>query len=83
LASRSCRIVDPLSVTPGAHLDVGRCAGVTADRTGRHRRVRADLELVVDELFEPAPVLHDQQEVHRLATDLRADAAAVDGEKCG
>src|SRR5690606_1132691 len=64
----------------GAQLDVGRRAGIAAHRTGGHRRVRADLELVAHELFEPAAVLDDQHQIDRLPANLGAEAAPGDTE---
>jgi hypothetical protein len=47
----------------------------------RPRGIRADLELVLHQLLEAALVVDDEHEIDRLHADLRADAAAVDGQK--
>ena len=52
------------------------------DRTGCDAGISADLELVLHELLESALVVDDEHEIDRLHADLRADAAAGDGEKC-
>src|SRR5207253_6286011 len=58
-----------------AQLDVGCRLRIAADGTRSNRRVRADLELVADEVLQPAVAVDDEDDVRGLTADLQPEAA--------
>ena len=62
-------------------LQIGGRLGLAPQGSRRHGRVRAQLELIGDEVLEAAPVPDDQDQIDRLPTDLQAKATARDGQE--
>src|SRR5262249_17994978 len=66
-----------------AQLNVGGGLRIAADGSGSNRRVRANLELIADQILQPAIAVDHQDDVSRLSTNLQPQAAARQGEKRG
>src|SRR5688500_10766489 len=66
-----------------AQLNVGGGGRIAATRSRRRRRFAADLELVLQQIFEATPVLDDQDDVHGLPADLESDTASGQRQKRG
>ena len=65
----------------GPQIQVGRRFSIAPDRSDDRRGVATKLEFVLQQLFQAAAIHDHENQIHRLTTDLQAEAAAGQGQE--